>query len=147
MGLKALKSFEIALFQEGFTREPTREQPVPFELVESLVTGNPRLTTYVKTDYEPQASGSTPYREIPNRYRVTPCAVPGGNLYLFFVRHDPVTGDAFLGSRMAEALNRTGCQWKPVAAAREIGFYKDTTEEDILRHARRGQCRDYALAK
>jgi hypothetical protein len=146
-GLSALKSFEIALFQEGFTREPSRESPVPFELVESLMTGKPTLSTYVKTDYEPQKSGSAPYREFPNRYKIVPCAEPGEHLYLVVVRHDPVTGDAFLGDRMTEALKRTGCAWKIVAPTREIGFFKDTTEEDILRHARRGQCRDYAHAK
>jgi hypothetical protein len=63
------------------------------------------------------------------------------------VRHDPEPGDKFLGARLTAAINASGCQPKPVADPRTLGLYTSTTEEDLVRHIKRGLCRAYAQGK
>ncbi|MBI3543720.1 MAG: hypothetical protein HY075_10655 [Deltaproteobacteria bacterium] len=144
--LEALRRFEKALFKVGFVREVVRkENPVPFELVEHLSGGEPVLVEFRKSDFKALgARGSDPYREAVNRYKISACEEPGGELFVIVVRHDPDSADQFLGARMTEALGGSGCQWRAIAPARELGFYSDTTEDDLLRHIRRGQCSAYA---
>jgi hypothetical protein len=137
-----LKGIELALFHNGFYRgvDESSAAPIPFALLESLVSGKPRLVTFYKPDYDGN-------RETLNRYKVGVCEEPGGGLYLLVVRHDPVTGDQFIGKRFADALSRAGCQWAPLEKPRELGFYRDTTEDDALRHMRRGECRAYSRSR
>ena len=124
------------------------DEPVPFELGDRLVSVEPKLIEFSKSDFEAvTARGSVPYREIKNRYKIAACEEPGGALYLFIVRHDPDPSDQFLGTRLNAALKTSGCLITPVAPPREIGFYQDSTEDDILRHIQRGRCQDYATAK
>lgn len=150
--LAVLKHFEMGLFQAGFVRIAGDGEPAPFELLESHVKGQPRLTLYNKPDFERvPIRDSEPYREIPNRYRVAGCEEPGGGLYLVVVRHDPDPADKFIGARFAEALDAASrandCGWKPVAEPKDLAFFHDSTEDDLLRYVRRGRCRDYAFSK
>lgn len=141
----ALKTFESALFAVGFTREPMADRPNPFELYEHYITHEPKLVTFVKSDFERRSDDvSEPYRELPAEYKVATCDETGGVLYLVVVRHDPSREDKFLGSRFSEALDRTGCVVSPEGAPRDLGFFEDSTAEDLYRHITRGKCRDYA---
>jgi hypothetical protein len=147
--LDGLRHFESGLFRVGFLRETLRsEDPVPFELVDRLMASTPKLITYRKSDFEQiKTRGSIPYREIVNRYLLAACEEPGGGLFVFVVRHDPEQGDKFLGDRFQEALKYSACEVNTVAPPREIGFFVESTEDDLVRHIRRGRCRDYATGR
>lgn len=145
--LDALRFFERGLFREGFLRESVREEdPVAFELVDRLTNGDPMLISFRKSDFDPvKKRGSLPYNEIVNRYELVACEQTGGGLYLMVVRHDPVTGDKFLGDRMERALKGTGCDVRPLSPPRDLGLFAQSSEDDLLRHVKRGRCRDYGV--
>lgn len=144
--LSGLKAFEKSLFKNGFVREVTRDgDPVPFEILENFVSGQHKLVTFTKSDFEAVTSGSEPYTEVVNHYKIAACEEPGGALYLVFVRYDLSADGAFLGARMKEALAGTGCTTSTVAAVRDLGNYQNATEDDLVLHIGRGRCRDFAL--
>jgi hypothetical protein len=146
--LDALRQFENGLFRSGFVREVTREDPIAYEIVDHLLSGEPKLIAFRKSDFQRiEERGSLPYKELVNRYKIAACEEPVGGLYLVVVRHDPDSADKFVGARLQTALDTTGCVVKPVAPPRDLGLYTDTTEDDLLRFIKRGRCRDYALGK